>query len=326
MNKNVLLQFKRNSLTEREHSGVVMVFDNKHRLLSCSDESYRNRLFFLRSCAKPLQALGLIHSGAFDEFGFSETDLAICCASHGGMDVHVLAVREVLKKIALSEDMLRCPAHLPLEKKAHSDFVKSGKQALAVHNNCSGKHAGMLAVCKKNGWSLEDYLDFSHPLQKMIKRTILEYCEYDGKIVESLDGCLAPTIALPLENSAKGLSKVFAENDVFLKAFSENPLLIGGDGWLDTEIIRATGGKIVAKVGAEGLCFVYNSKKGQSLIVKIDDSNKQARALVVIESMRQLGWISENELETPGIKELYDTEIEILDGRVVGGVEFCFSV
>lgn len=315
---NKLVQFKRNSLVEREHCGAVLLCE-KEKILYCNDKTYLKKLFYLRSCAKPLQALSVIFSGAYDNFGFDEKDLAICCASHGGLKMHLEQVRAVLKKASLNESFLKCPPYHPLDEKAYYDFLKQEKKAQSIHNNCSGKHAGMLCVCQKNGWDLKTYLDFEHPLQKDIKKNILDFCEYKGEIIESQDGCLAPIIALPLHNISIGLSKVFEQIPAFVDAFLHNPLLIGGHGWLDTDIISSSKGQIVAKVGAEGLCFAYNPSTNQSLLVEIDDSNKQARALVMFEAMRQLGWINSEDIPISRF-------IELLDNTKVGEVEFLFTI
>lgn len=318
MENNLLIQFKRNSLCEREHRGAVLVCE-KNKILYCNDKTYLEKLFYLRSCAKPLQALSIILSGTYEAFGFDEKDLAICCASHGGSDFHILHVRNLLRKAGISEHYLQCPPYHPLDEEAYEKFKKQNITPLAIHNNCSGKHSGMLSVCKHNGWDTDTYLDFEHPIQKDIKNNILKYSEYTGEIIESRDGCLAPIIALPLQNIAIGLSKVFEEHEIFLKAFRENPFLIGGTGWLDTDIISSTKGEIIAKVGAEGLCFAYNPQNKQSIVVEIDDSDKHARALVMFETMRRLGWIKQENIPVSG-------DIKLLNGDIIGKAEFLFSI
>ena len=313
-------------ITEREHSGFICLVDKDENILSEIGESRTS--FFLRSCAKPFQALPIITSGTYQKFGLTLEELAVCCASHTGSNKHTELVKSILDKIGLKEKDFQCGVHDPIDVDTNHNLIKHNLKPSQLHNNCSGKHAGMLGVCLQKGWPIENYLSFEHPLQKEILSVIQHYCLLDDNIKRAIDGCSAPVYAMPLYKMGAGFLKLFLSKDgeLIKNAYLKHPYLIGGTGRLDSIIIKASHNRLVAKVGAEGLCIVINPHEEKALVVKILDSNIQARSIAVIECLKQLGWLSKQELSCNEISKIYDLEIKNLNNIPVGQIEPVFKL
>jgi len=324
---DILLTIKRGPYTERVHSGFITLVD-KDLKTSVNIGNSKDNLILLRSCAKPFQALPLLSSGAFQKYNLNLKHLAVCCGSHSGSHEHTETVKDILTRINLDEKSLKCGIHPPLDKETRHDLIKNNLLPTELHNNCSGKHAGMLAVCKNNNWDIETYLDYNHPLQLEILDLTKKLCLFSEETSGTLDGCGTPIYGFPLKNIGIGYLNLLnsTEGKFITDAFIENPVLIGGKGRLDTEIIKASNGNLFAKVGAEGLCVVVNISKKQALVVKIIDGNMQTRSIVVTESLRQLGWLSEQDLNKEGISEHSDIIIKTWNGIPVSKAEINFSL
>lgn len=346
MKPALLIETTRNNVIEKQHFGFVTVVDKKENiLLKIGDDENRN--FWLRSAAKPLQASLIIKTGTYDKFNFTLRELAVCCASHAGTDEHTEAVRSILDKIGLSESDLQCGVHEPLDKASREFLIKNSLPASQIHNNCSGKHAGMLAVCAASNWDIKNYLGCGlraeatgqalpdrnavkreqpskdHPLQKEIIKSVSEFANYDEtKINTGVDGCSAPVHALPHYKMGVAFLNLFLNKyyEKIKKAFQENPFMIGGNGRLDTEIIKASSGRLISKVAAGGLCVTINTEEEKALVVKILDADMPARAIATIEALKQLKWLSEEEINNNNIKTLYDLEVKNLKNEKVGEV------
>lgn len=319
-----LISVKRQNITEREHSGIIILFGQDKILKEFGNDS-PEKCFYLRSCAKPIQASVLEDLKVFDYFDFTPEEIAITCASHSGTPKHTTVVENILKKIGKTPNDLQCGIHPPLDVQTRQNLLKTGTEPRALHNNCSGKHAGFLAACAKENWNFDTYLNPKHPLQKLIIKKISDYCDFATDFV-SKDGCNAPILAMPLENMCKGFAKTFQNYPCITEAMAQNPYMAGGEGRIDSEIIAASAGKLIAKVGAEGICMVYNHSAEQVLIVKILDSNEQARAIVLIETMLQLGWLNLNEIEITPLKKFFNKAVKTATGEVVGEIMTEFSL
>jgi len=322
MNPALLIETTRNKITEKQHFGFVMVVDKKENIISKVGDS-ENKNLWLRSAAKPLQASLIIKSGAYDKFNLTLEELAVCCASHTGTKEHTDRVLSILKKIGLKETDLQCGIHEPIDKETRNFLIKQNIEPSQIHNNCSGKHAGMLAVCVASGWNNEDYLNFEHPLQKEISSTISRLCNMNEKELNTgLDGCSAPVHALPLYKMGVGFLNLFLNQNYeeIKKAFQQNPILIGGNERLDTEIIKASSGRLICKTAAGGLCITVNLEKERALVVKILDADMPARSIATIEALKQLKWLSGEELENNKIKTLYDLDVKNVKNQIVGGI------
>lgn len=320
-----LVEVIRNSIVEREHYGLVCIIDSKLGVAYQigNIDSYQ---FFMHSSFKPFQAIPILTSGANKKFDFSTKELAICCASHSGTKIHTKLVESVLNKIGLDSTYLQCGIHSPIDTEEQNFLIKNELKPNVLHNNCSGKHAGMLAVCVKNGWNINAYTNENHPLQKEIFEHTKNLCNLKNDAILGFDGCGTPLWAMSLKEMCVGFLNLFTNKDYkpILDAFIKNPFIIGGKNRQDSHIIEASSGNLIAKVGAEGLCLVANIKINQVLGVKIADGNMNARAFVLIEMLKKLGWLNENDINSPLIQEIYTPIIKTNLGKTVGKYKLCF--
>lgn len=278
----ILVEHIRDGLVEQEHSGfVVLKMANAFKEFG-DTQKYP---FYLRSCAKPLQAALLIDEKLDEELGLTSEEIAIACASHAGEDCHIQSAKSFMYKADICEGWIRCGLHSPLAKSITCD------EPTVFHNNCSGKHILMLALAKHFGFDVKTYYEKNHPLQLMIKKKVYELCEYNDETPVSTDGCGVPIFSMPLKNMLSGFLNLFCAKK-YLKiknAFLNNPYIIGGEDRLDTKIMQGAP-NCIAKVGAEGLCIVVNTLTNEGFIVKILDSDMNAREFVVLNLMNKLGW------------------------------------
>ena len=299
-----LIEHLRDGLVEQEHSGFI-IFKSLSKQICFGDSM--NYPFYLRSCAKPLQASLMIDVGLDTALNLSSEEIAIACASHAGEDCHIQTAKSFMYKADICEGWIRCGLHSPLAKSI------TCTEPTVFHNNCSGKHILMLSLCKHFGFSVDNYYEKTHPLQLLIKKKIYELCEYRGETPVSTDGCGVPIFSMPLMNMLTGFLNLFC-NEKYSKiknAFLDNPYIIGGEDRLDTKVMQNSP-NCVAKVGAGGLCIVVNTKTNEGFIVKILDSDMNAREFVVLNILKQLGW---SNIEI-------DASIKTLHNQVVGKKEF----
>lgn len=305
----LLLEYARDGLVDQEHYGFIVLADKKRAFDFTGDA--KNYPFYLRSCAKPLQASLLIDYEMDKFYDMTEEEIAICCASHAGEEIHVQTAFNLLNKIGLDESYLKCGLHKPLSKTEQTKMVLSGASEHPLQNNCSGKHVMMLGLCKMKGWDLATYDSPDHPLQVAIKKRIYELCKVAKEYPVTTDGCGVPIVSMPLTNMLHGYLNLFC-NPKYKKiknAFLNHPYIIGGEDRTDTKIIEYSE-NIVAKVGAGGLCVVVNTKTEEAFVVKIADCDMKARELVVCQILKNLHWA-----EIP-----MDVDIKTLHGQKVGEI------
>ncbi len=282
----------RGDLVESVHRGRHAVRDARGETLdSLGDPA---GYVHLRSVAKPFQALPLVFSGAAEAFGISGEELAVACASHSAEPRHLAAVRSILRKAGLSEDDLQSGAHPPMHAPTAARLVKGGEEPRPIHGNCSGKHAGMLAVCAHAGWDPAGYRDPEGPLQRLVRRTVAKLCGLEpGDVKLAGDGCGVPVFALPLENLALGFARLGAGGaeefpEDLLEAVRKvryamraHPYMVAGTGRFDTRLMQAT--DLIAKSGAEGVFAAASlsgsdTEPGWGLALKISDGAGRAIA------------------------------------------------
>lgn len=298
MLKRFNVDYVRDGLTEEFHTGVVQFGSDGG---DCTP-------YYLRSCAKPLQATLLTDNN----INFTPEEIAFCSGSHAGEECHVQIAKRILKKLNLDESYLKCGEHVPLSRSMQDKMLLRGEKFSAIHNNCSGKHLGFLAVCQSKGWDLDRYYLPEHPLQKEVKKRLYELCEIseDDNYPITTDGCGVPIVSMPLINLLIGYKNLQKYYPQISRAIMKNPYIYGGEDRFDTEIIQKTSG-IMAKVGAGGLCVVYNTDVDDGFAVKVDDASTEARRIAVLEFINKLGWA----------KISYDNEIKTLSGKTVGEIK-----
>jgi L-asparaginase II len=309
-----LVEVRRGAITESRHRGHVAVVTPEGSIVSYAGDPAN--VTFLRSSAKPLQAIPLLLSGAADRFGFTDKEVALACASHNGEPIHTEIAASMLRKIGLGPEALKCGVHEPYSAKAAAELRASGKSPTELHNNCSGKHAGMLAVAKHLGAPTESYDQPENQVQLAIGRVV---AQFSGVPLEDLavgtDGCGVPVFGVTVKAMALAFARLVSPPEEFdaptrsaceriARVMMKYPELIGGThDRLDTEIMKASPGRVVSKVGAEG---VYTAgivpceewPRGLGLALKIEDGDDhRARPTVVIEALRQLGLLRDESLE-----------------------------
>jgi L-asparaginase II len=288
----------------------------------------------MRSSAKPIQALAAVETGAADRFAIGERELAVICASHGGEPFHVEAVQSILAKIGLTEDALGCGTHPPAYAPAAVALYCAGQLPSAVHNNCSGKHSGMLAATVAMGAPTARYLDPTHPVQQRILANVALFGGLDpAEIVVAVDGCSAPVFGLPISAMARmfatlaspaGLAaeKAAAARRV-VAAMQAYPEMVGGTGRFDSELMAACGTQVVAKGGAEGVHCMGLPALGLGIAVKIEGGRGEAASVAAMEVLRGLGLLegeTGQRLTTHSRPEVHNVR-----GRVVGEMRPTFT-
>jgi L-asparaginase II len=279
-----------------------------------------------RSAIKPLQALPLVEDGAAERFGLGERELAVCCASHSGEPEHVGIVRSMLSRAGLAEDALACGPHPPFARIAASALRESGTAPGRVHNNCSGKHAGMLLLARAHGWPVAGYHERDHPVQR---RILAELCRWSGasepEIGTAIDGCGVVTFSLPLDRLARAMARLVAAADAgaagparVVGAMATHPFLVGGTGRLCTRLPEVTGGRVIAKVGAEGIYVALARGRGVGVAVKARDGARRGSETGLLAVLSELGLVAPEEAAL--LRRWSRPEVRNTRGEVVGEV------
>jgi L-asparaginase II len=301
-----LVEVRRGAIVESRHRGHVVALDGEGRVVAGLGEP--ETVTYLRSSSKPHQAIPLIASGAADRFGFTTRELAVACGSHSGQDVHVETVASMLRKIGLDESALKCGVHEPFDQETARLLRERGEQPGILRNNCSGKHAAMLALALHLGAPIETYDWPDNPVQRAILQTITQFSGVPSeRIALGTDGCGVPVFGMSVRAMALMYTRMVVPPQEFdeptrnaceriVAAMVEHPEMIGGTRErFDTEVMRAAGGVVISKVGAEGVytAGVTPCEKwpgGLGLAFKIEDGeDHRARPTVAIEALRQLG-------------------------------------
>lgn len=285
-----------------------------------------------RSCAKPLQVMPFVASGHFDDLGWGTNELALACASHGGEPEHVTIARAMLRDIGLEEGDLACGAHDPLTRRGARLAQESGEQITRLHNNCSGKHAAMLALARGQQWPVRGYEQSVHPVQTAILRTIARWTGIAAERIEQVvDGCGVVAFGLPLEAMALAFSRLAADACVggelssrIFGAMRAHPFLIGGTDRFDTVLLEETGGRVIAKVGAEGIHSVAIPEESLGIAVKVEDGSARAQYPAVLHLL-QLLKILPGDL-SPRLERFLHTPLHNTRGAVVGEIRPALGV
>jgi L-asparaginase II len=336
-----LVEVRRGAITESRHRGHVVAIEPNGNIVASLGAPHN--VTFLRSSAKPFQALPLLTSGAAERFGFTDEEVALACASHNGEPIHTNLAASMLEKIGLGPDALHCGVHEPYSPEAAGVLRAHNELPNVLHNNCSGKHAGMLAVALHLGAPTENYESPENPVQLAIARVV---SQFTGVAVEDfavgIDGCAAPIFGVSVRTMALAYARLVSPPEDFDKATREAcqrivrvmtayPQLIGGTSdRLDTEVMRAAPGRIVSKVGAEGVytAGILPSERwpnGLGLAIKIEDGDdKRARPTVVVESLRQLGVLSDATLEAVARYAFFP--VQNRRGDIVGEIRASFEL
>jgi L-asparaginase II len=294
-----ILRVERGGVAEATQRGHIVVADREGKVLASRGDP--GHLTFYRSCAKPLQALSGLRTGIRSRFGLNGEHLAVMCASHSGEPGHIELVRDLLRRAKVPESALQCGAHWPGHEPSASALRKEYSEPLPVFNNCSGKHAGMLAAARALDAPLESYLDPAHPVQQRIRKIIEEFTGRPAiDTTYGIDGCSAPTPALPLVAIARSFAALVTSPDPNVSevvgAMTTNPLVVAGTDRFDTRLMELTEGRLLAKGGAAGLQCTADRETGRGLALKVESGDSPWIGTAVVAALAGLGWLKEHEL------------------------------
>ena len=317
-----LLELTRGRVVESIHLGAIAVVDSQGTLLHSYGDPHT--VAFLRSSAKPFQALPFVERLGVEHFGFTPKELALSCASHVTAQIHLDAVRGLQAKIGIRESDLQCGAHLPSDPAMLKFVIKNDITPTANFNNCSGKHTAMLACAKMQGLPLDTYLQTDHPVQRDILACFAEMSGLSREqIALGTDGCSAPNFAAPLYNAALATARLCDPRDLgearaaacrkITSAMTSHPEMISGPGEFDCELMKAGGGRLLTKRGAEGFQITgilpgVVGERGLGIAFKVMDGDPsrmndklefsaRVRPAVTLEILRQLGALDDGQLQ-----------------------------
>jgi L-asparaginase II len=328
----LLVEATRGGLVESFHRGALAVVDaygHVHTALGDID-----RPIFPRSAVKLLQALPLVASGAADALGLTDAELALACASHVGEPAHVAAAASMLAKAGLDASVLECGSHWPYDEAAQHALLREGVLPTALHNNCSGKHAGFACLgCTLRGGRdarafLRGYVQPDHPVMREVTAALQAATGFDlARTARGIDGCSIPTYAVPLRHLAlafarvstgQGLDADHARAAARLRAaVAAQPFMVGGTGRLDTRLMQRFGPRVCCKVGAEGVYCAALPELGLGLALKMDDGNTARAAEVVLAALLER-LLDPDDADAAWLRDVSDAALRNRNGIEVG--------
>ncbi len=315
------IEYARGPLAESIHYGSAAVVDPDGRLLAAAGDP--EHISYYRSASKPIQTVPVVESGAADRFGLTPAEIAVVCGSHGGEDIHVAAVESIFHKIGLSPALLACGVHPPYDKRAAAQLAAAGGEPQAIHNNCSGKHAGMLTLCAFYGWAPGGYQKPDHPVQQLMLETVASFCDLPpGEIVRGTDGCSVVTFGVSTRRMALSFARLVQPPPAWsaarreacrrvVEAMLAHPEMVAArQDRLDTDLMRAYHGRLIAKAGAEGVyCMAVvpgGVERPRGLALKLLDGDEGGRA----RNPAVMGLLEQDGLLTPDLREQLARYIE----------------
>ncbi len=285
----------RGALVEARHRVHAAVVDDKGNLIGAARDPDLATLW--RSCAKPFQSMAFVESGKLDELGWESDELALACGSHGGEPEHVELARAMLESVGLEEGDLACGPHEPLTRRGQRWLQQEGMAPTRLHNNCSGKHAAMLAFSHQSGWPTLGYEGVCHPVQQHALERVSLWSDVPvQRIVQAVDGCGVVAFGLPLQSMALAFARLGSAarrgDEVparIVSAMTSHPFLVGGTDRFDTVLMEETDGRVLAKVGAEGVHTIAVPDAGLALAVKVEDGASRAQYPAALTLLQWLG-------------------------------------
>jgi len=329
-----LVHATRGNLVESIYRGDIAVVNAEGDILYQAG-SPKEKVTFIRSAAKPIQALPVLTSGAVDHYGITEDEYAIFCASHNGELTHTETVRSILEKAGLDESYLQCGTHPPLYRKAADELVRRGIEPSEVHNNCSGKHSGMLTLTNYRKWPLDSYTELDHPLQQTILDAIEALSGVKKEDIEiGVDGCGVPVHGMSVYHMAKAWANLttplYLNKDYAVaakriaKAMYKNPIKIAGTNRFCTALIESGQGKWINKSGAQGVYCFGLLDQNLGIALKIEDGNSKAASSAMVEVLNQLGIL--NDKHKKDLSNFHNPKITNHKGQEIGELKPVFSL
>jgi L-asparaginase II len=326
----MLAEVVRGPVVECQHFGAVAVVDAEGKVIASAGDT--GVVAFLRSAAKPFQAIPAVASGAADAYGFSAAELAICAGSHSGEPGHLAVVGGTLGRLGLGDDALGCGLVSPMDR-ATSARIATGQEAVTtLHCGCSGKHTGMLAACLQRGYPLDSYLDLDHPLQQEILDIMADHFGVPAaEIPTAADGCGVPTFGASIAQIARAWARLAAPTDAYrasvphiLDAMAAEPWMVAGTDRICTELMPIVGPGIVVKTGAEGLFCLALREQGWGMAIKVADGGIRALPVITAAVLGQLGVVTEAQMAQ--FLDRQPSHIRNNAGAIVGEIRATFSL
>jgi L-asparaginase II len=297
----LLVEVTRGPAVESRHRGHLVVVDADDRLIFAAGDP--ERLIFPRSALKPLQALPTHALGAAEAFGLTGPEVAVMAASHGAEPFHLEAVRGILAKIGATESDLHCGPHMPGNPAASAELIRRGETPRAIHNNCSGKHAGMLTLARLLEAPLAGYHEPEHPVQEEIRSLLLGVCGVEtGRLGWGTDGCGVPNYRIPLRALALGFARIAraerlpqpldAGARTLAGAICAHPAYVSGSAAFCAEMIGTLQGAVIAKSGAEGVYALGLTGRGWGMALKMEDGSPRGVPAVVTAFLDAVGLLT----------------------------------
>jgi len=328
-----LVYVTRGNLVESIHRGDLVIVNSKGEVLAYVGDPFK--VTYVRSSAKPIQAINVFLSGAYEKFNFTYDEIAIMCASHFGEDYHIETIIKILKKIGVSEDSLLCGGGYSINKDIALKQARDNIKITPVYSDCSGKHAGIIASCIAKGYDIKGYNLISHPVQRDILKVVSKMCEIkEEDIIIGIDGCTVPVFGMPIFNLALAFAKIanpdkldnnyrFAASVIF-NSMNSYPQMVSGTGGFCTELMKNTKGKLIGKLGAEAVYAVGIKDLDIGIAVKIEDGNFRALYPVVIKILESLNILDDEEKNT--LKEFAVMDNKNSIGEKVGEIKPIFTI
>lgn len=328
----VLLHYTRGGKIESIHRGDIVAVDVAGKIIDSVGEP--DKKMFWRSAAKPFQALPFVMKDGMKKFNLTDEELALLVSSHSGEPMHVDLVQRIFGKINLSLGTLDCGPAKPMSGKAAKTLVENKEKPQAVHNACSGKHSGMLALAQLLGISSDGYTNPEHEIQKIMRKSVAESAKIEEENLEiGIDGCGVPVFYLPLYHMslayarlAKPEAGLWGEKETAVRkirdAMIAYPQIVAGTGRIDTVVSNITKGRIIAKIGAEAVYCLASVNDGIGITFKIEDGSYRAINPVVIGVLKRLDLISSVEYDL--LLENFPPILKNHRGDVIGTIETVF--
>jgi L-asparaginase II len=336
-NNPILAHALRGGIVESFHRGAVAIVDSSGAVFQALGDI--DRPIFPRSAVKLLQALPLVATGAADALGLTDPELAIACASHGGEAVHASTASGMLAKAGLDVNALECGAHWPYHDASVKALAARGQQPSALHNNCSGKHAGFVCLgcgmARRNGQAdaaayLRGYVGADHPVMREVTHALEATTGYDlAHTARGTDGCSIPTYAIPLRHLAHAYAKVATGHGLsadharaaarLRQAVAQAPQMVAGTGRFDSRVAAQLGERVYCKVGAEGVYCAAFPERGLGVAIKMDDGNN-ARACEVVMAAVMARLLMLNDTDSAFVQGLAEVTMHNWNGIEVGGL------
>lgn len=327
-----LLHYTRGKHVENIHRGDAVCVSSDGKILGSLGNAHLP--MFWRSAAKPFQLLQFVKMGGVEKYNLTQAELAILASSHSGEPIHVETVTSILHKLGLTPDILNCGAARPMSGKAFKELVRQNLKPSALHNPCSGKHSGIIALCQLLEIPIDDYIKPDHPAQKIIHKIVAMSAGIsEDELDIGIDGCGVPVFYLPIDKMAYAYARLmnaeegnwgeYTEAAIKIRdAMCANPLLVSGTGRIDKAVTELTKGRVLAKIGADAVYCLASREKKAGITFKIEDGSYAAVTPTVIAMLKYFDFITEE--EHAKLLEMYPPVLKNHRGDIIGTIEAVF--